>query len=602
MADNLVSKFTINSQGTDIDVKIKDADARNLIVQEISDRSELISKDTDGNTNVTSKTGDVAVSGKNITNNATGDVAVSGKNITNNATSNITNTATGISRNATTITDTATGDMALNVNGNLSFNTKNPIKYSQPISRLNDFFNIVPYVDNNGDRYNVLCDNGNTVNLSFGNLPTIVTAEENTDITDALNTALANGNAVIVGNAYKVSSPITIPSGHCLYGNGSKLTYVGSSTDEFVITVGNNENPTDSDKINKLGIFNITIECNYLANGIKISGVSANVLNANVYKAKSIGIKVYDGTNPSDANLVNIRVYNELDKPHILATGIELNGTDNMLRGIRTFGCLRSIVIKGGGNQLESIHALAFPSTVDGWLDSCGIDIKKGANIIHNAYFDNSRYGIFISSEYETSELSDLFYYCWETENTATRYVTFFSKLSSFAYVGDIFGQTGTGIIRLGLAENPIYQTGLIVKGNAENEPSYFKMSDHFFDGIFNQRRNYVVELLGNEKLLAIQNVQNLASHNVLYNIALDTLMISGLMIGDSGQILSPGTCSTTGVTIKTKKDSSGNVYVFITSGTAGVVSFISECNFILPRLTKNIPLPSLTDVYSHTY
>lgn len=329
MADNLVSKFTVKSQGTDINIKIKDEDARNLVAQEISDRDSAVTT------------------------------------LTNNLNKEINDRKELISK------DNSGNTVVTSTNGALYFNTKNPIKYSQPVSNLNDFFNIVPFVDNNGNPYNVLCDNGNTANLSFGKLPTIVTAEENTDITDALNTALANGNAVIVGNAYKVSSPITIPSGHCLYGNGSTLTYVGSSTDEFVITVGNNENPTDTDKINKLGIFNITIECNYLANGIKISGVSANVLNANVYKAKSIGIKVYDGTNPSDANLVNIRVYNELDKPHILATGIELNGTDNMLRGIRTFGCLRSIVIKGGGNQLESIHTLAFPSTVDGWLDSC---------------------------------------------------------------------------------------------------------------------------------------------------------------------------------------------------------------------------------------
>ena len=42
MADNLVSKFTVNSQGTDIDVKIKDADARNLIAQEISDRDSAV--------------------------------------------------------------------------------------------------------------------------------------------------------------------------------------------------------------------------------------------------------------------------------------------------------------------------------------------------------------------------------------------------------------------------------------------------------------------------------------------------------------------------------------------------------------------------------
>lgn len=79
MAENLVSKFTVNSQGSDIDVKIKDTDARNLIAQEISDRSELISKDTEGNTNVISVTGDVNVSGKNIIANSDSvDVTVSG--------------------------------------------------------------------------------------------------------------------------------------------------------------------------------------------------------------------------------------------------------------------------------------------------------------------------------------------------------------------------------------------------------------------------------------------------------------------------------------------------------------------------------------------
>ena len=50
MADNFVSKFTVNSQGTDIDVKIKDADARNLIAQEIADRSKLIRADENNNT------------------------------------------------------------------------------------------------------------------------------------------------------------------------------------------------------------------------------------------------------------------------------------------------------------------------------------------------------------------------------------------------------------------------------------------------------------------------------------------------------------------------------------------------------------------------
>lgn len=164
MADNLVSKFTVNSQGTDIDVKIKDEDARNLIAQEISDRdsavttvtnnlnkeisdresadttitnnlnkeisdrSELISKDTEGNTNVISVTGDVNVSGKNIT-------------------------------------DTTT-NMSLNVDGILDFNTKNPIKYSTP-QILNNHFKYIPAMDRNGNKYKILVDNGAVFGSDF---------------------------------------------------------------------------------------------------------------------------------------------------------------------------------------------------------------------------------------------------------------------------------------------------------------------------------------------------------------------------------------------------------------------------------------------------
>ena len=127
MADNLVSKFTINSQGTDIDVKIKDEDARNLIAQEISDRSELISKDTNGNTNVTSKTGDVAVSGKNITDTATGDVTVSGKNITDTATENYTENAKNKTENYTNHTENVEIDKECTVKNNYIIKNKDRI-------------------------------------------------------------------------------------------------------------------------------------------------------------------------------------------------------------------------------------------------------------------------------------------------------------------------------------------------------------------------------------------------------------------------------------------------------------------------------------------
>ena len=145
MAENLVSKFTINSQGTDIDVKIKDEDARNLIAQEISDRDSAVTTITN-NLN------------KEISDRESADTT-----ITNNLNKEISDRTELISKDSE-------GNTTVNAsNGSLYLNTKNPIKYSQPVSNLNDFFNIVPYVDNNGNRYNVLCDNGNTVNLSSNN-------------------------------------------------------------------------------------------------------------------------------------------------------------------------------------------------------------------------------------------------------------------------------------------------------------------------------------------------------------------------------------------------------------------------------------------------
>lgn len=144
MADNLVSKFTVNSQGTDIDVKIKDEDARNLIAQEISDRDNAV---------------------KTITNNLNKEISdreSADTTITNNLNKEISDRTELISKDSS-------GNTVVTSTNALYLNTKNPIKYSQPVSKLNDFFNIVPYTDNNGNRYNVLCDSGNTVNLTSSN-------------------------------------------------------------------------------------------------------------------------------------------------------------------------------------------------------------------------------------------------------------------------------------------------------------------------------------------------------------------------------------------------------------------------------------------------
>ena len=117
MAENLVSKFTVNSQGTDIDVKIKDEDARNLIAQEISDRDSAVTT------------------------------------ITNNLNKEISDRTELISK------DSSGNTVVTSTNGALYLNTKNPIKYKAPVT-LNDDFNYIPMTDTNGNEYKVLVDKG----------------------------------------------------------------------------------------------------------------------------------------------------------------------------------------------------------------------------------------------------------------------------------------------------------------------------------------------------------------------------------------------------------------------------------------------------------
>ena len=135
MAENLVSKFTVNSQGTDIDVKIKDEDARNLIAQEISDRDSAVTT---------------------ITNNLNSAVTT----ITNNLNKEISDRSELISK------DSSGNTVVTSTNGALYINTKNPIKYNTP-QILNNYFKYIPATDRNGNNYKILVDNGATFGADF---------------------------------------------------------------------------------------------------------------------------------------------------------------------------------------------------------------------------------------------------------------------------------------------------------------------------------------------------------------------------------------------------------------------------------------------------
>ena len=138
MAENLVSKFTINSQGTDIDVKIKDADARNLIAQEISDRDSAVTTITN-NLN------------KEISDRKSADTT-----ITNNLNKEISDRSALISKDNEGNTNVTGKDVILNASGTLGFNSTNPIKYSTKIEKVSEKYDGMAFKDSENNTKHLL--------------------------------------------------------------------------------------------------------------------------------------------------------------------------------------------------------------------------------------------------------------------------------------------------------------------------------------------------------------------------------------------------------------------------------------------------------------
>ena len=138
MADNLVSKFTVNSQGTDIDVKIKDADARNLIAQEISDRNSAVTTITN---NLNKEISDRKSADTTITNNLNKEISDRSALISKDSkgNTNVTSSTANVS---------VTGkDVILNASGTLGFNSTNPIKYSTKIEKVSEKYDGMAFKD-----------------------------------------------------------------------------------------------------------------------------------------------------------------------------------------------------------------------------------------------------------------------------------------------------------------------------------------------------------------------------------------------------------------------------------------------------------------------
>lgn len=147
MADNFVSKFTVNSQGTDIDVKIKDKDARNLIAQEISDRDSAVTTITN---NLNKEISDRKSADTTITNNLNKEISDRSALISKDSTGN-----TNVTSSTANVSITGK-DVTLTASDTLGFNSTNPIKYSTKIEKVSEKYDGMAFKDSENNTKHLL--------------------------------------------------------------------------------------------------------------------------------------------------------------------------------------------------------------------------------------------------------------------------------------------------------------------------------------------------------------------------------------------------------------------------------------------------------------
>lgn len=191
MAENYLSKFDLEVEGTITPITIKDEGARSLVAQEITDRSALIKTDSSGNTLITSE--------KKITESAHDkETTITGANSTHVDGTNTVNVVGAHTEvYGSTCSKTVTGKNTVHYDGgceeihkqpakitapDITLDIKNGITYSKPIV-LNEFFNYVNAKSLTGEIYKILTAGTNIADIGTGGgdvtLDMLAAVEEN---------------------------------------------------------------------------------------------------------------------------------------------------------------------------------------------------------------------------------------------------------------------------------------------------------------------------------------------------------------------------------------------------------------------------------------
>lgn len=504
-------------------------------------------------------------------------------------------------------TENVTGKKTINAQ-DIYLNPTNPLQYKTPTEK--NLYNTIPFKDASNTIYNLMVENDNTPN------GTIVYADEGSDITTKLNNALQNGNVILLGTNYIISDTILIPDSTALYGNGVTLKVDNAFSGNVAIQVGET---TTLDYISALTrLSDINIDCNVgKTNGVLVQAKTSIVNNVHVFESSNYGFSIFETStySPSDVNVINCSVN---CSAVICNYGMIVNGTDNVVAFFRTTWTHIGIQCNVSGNFFYYCHPLGYLSNSPNWENSIGFNCAAVDQTLIACYADNFRTGVEIS-------ISGYFYinglYCFWFEQNNTSITRYGININTG---GAIFGEFTYRVVpQNGFINNTVnlnlpyysypYWTTFKAWDMSNIEPNNFNISNLSTSGLTHLRTILIDnDNISNGTDVLIGIISGAGGFNGKQNaldIITDEYTINGLTIIGSGSsitISNPGIIypTTQQVTIKTKYDSTGSIYIFATaiSDSYFTVNY-NGGNFLrLPHLSNKISLPTLTDGPSYTY
>ena len=191
-------------------------------------------------------------------------------------------------------------------------------------------------------------------------------------------------------------------------------------TGDFVLAIGSTGTATNYESSsNNTGINGGTIDANSVCGGLQVTKTHvAKVLNLTILNVLTAGLKIDPSNNASsDVYVENVDIKG-INAHEDTAIGVILNGSDNNLNMVRTFGLHIGIQVNGAGNYLTECHPLYSDNTQAWYEKSIAFDIHESNTMMTNCYSDNFSTAIQINGDYIWFA-NEFFAYWYTNDNVA---------------------------------------------------------------------------------------------------------------------------------------------------------------------------------------